>query len=406
MMIALEHKDSTQGSYEASLKCLQNKSHPCSLQYNYTYAEGFQELHNGLYGQPGGNFIDQEELSKEYTQQPVYHHDFGSWSTNPDCNSVALNQLNAFQGQFHPFAVNYGYQYAPANMFTPNPYDHLLQDFQYFVVIDFEATCDKEKNPHPQEIIEFPSVIVNGVTGQLEACFQTYVRPTCNQVLTDFCKDLTGIQQIQVDRGVTLSEALLRHDKWLEKKGIKNTNFAVVTWSNWDCRVMLESECRYKKIRKPPYFNRWINLRVPFQEVFGDDRCNLKQAVEKAGLTWQGRAHCGLDDAKNTARLLALIMHKGFKFAITNSLAYSANDGSFTLKHTPENPPFFSPQPQKLLELRPQLPQYHHFCYCGVTSSNGVVRKPGPKQGSLFYGCGNWTAARGARCHYFEWASP
>ncbi|KAL8529277.1 hypothetical protein ACS0TY_006633 [Phlomoides rotata] len=291
-------------------------------------------------------------------------------------------------------------------MFSLNPYDHLLQDFQYFVVIDFEATCDKGKNPHPQEIIEFPSVIVNSITGQLEACFQTYVRPTCNQVLTDFCKDLTGIQQIQVDRGVTLSEALLRHDKWLEKKGIKNTNFAVVTWSNWDCRVMLESECRYKKIRKPPYFNRWINLRVPFQEVFGDDRCNLKQAVEKAGLTWQGRAHCGLDDAKNTARLLALIMHKGFKFAITNSLAYSTNDGSFTWNPAPEKPPFISPQPQKLLELHPPLPQYPHFCYCGVTSSKGVIRKPGPKQGSLFFGCGNWTVARGARCHYFEWASP
>jgi ERI1 exoribonuclease 2 len=61
---------------------------------------------------------------------------------------------------------------------------------------------------------------------------------------------------LQVDRGVTLSEALLRHDKWLENKGIKNTSFAVVTWSNWDCRVMLESECRFKKIRKPPYFNR------------------------------------------------------------------------------------------------------------------------------------------------------
>jgi ERI1 exoribonuclease 2 len=39
---------------------------------------------------------------------------------------------------------------------------------------------------------------VSSVTGQLEACFQTYVRPTCNQLLSDFCKDLTGIQQIQV----------------------------------------------------------------------------------------------------------------------------------------------------------------------------------------------------------------
>lgn len=73
-----------------------------------------------------------------------------------------------------------------------------FQDFQYFVVIDFEATCDKERKPHPQEIIEFPSVLVNSVTGQLEASFQTYVRPVYHQFLTDFCKELTGIQQIQV----------------------------------------------------------------------------------------------------------------------------------------------------------------------------------------------------------------
>lgn len=150
---------------------------------------------------------------------------------------------------------------------------------------------------------------------------------------------------------------------------------------------------------------RWINLRVPFHEVFGGDRCNLKQAVEKAGLTWQGRAHCGLDDATNTAHLLSLIMHKGFKFSITNSLPFDTGDGSFTWKPTQDKPLYVLPQPQKLQQVRP-LVQYHHCCYCGVTSSRGVIRKPGPKQGSLFFGCGNWTAARGARCHYFEWASP
>ncbi|KAK6119193.1 hypothetical protein DH2020_047067 [Rehmannia glutinosa] len=384
MMIALEHKDTTQRNYEAPIKGLQSKGHhPCTLQYNNIYAEGFPKLHDGLRAKPGGNFKDPDclssseplESSEECTQRPIYHHDFGSWSASPDSNTVSLCQLNAFQGQFHPFAVNYRFQYAPVNMVPQNyPYDYQFQDFQYFVVIDFEATCDKEKNPHPQEIIEFPSVIVSSITGQLEACFQTYVRPTCNHVLSDFCKDLTGIQQLQVDRGVTLSEALLRHDKWLEKKGIKNTNFAVVTWSNWDCRVMLESECRYKKIRKPPYFNRWINLRVPFQEVFGGVRCNLKQAVETAGLTWQGRAHCGLDDAKNTARLLALIMHKGFKFSITNALDSQTSDGSFSFKPTQEKPLFVSPQSQKLPELRPPLPQYHHYCYCGVTSSKGVIQ--------------------------------
>ncbi|KAF6150075.1 hypothetical protein GIB67_002857 [Kingdonia uniflora] len=200
-----------------------------------------------------------------------------------------------------------------------------LQEFNYFVVIDFEATCDKDKKPNPQEIIEFPSVLVNSMNNQIESSFQTYVRPIFHQHLTNFCKDLTGIQQEQVDRGVLLSEALLMHDKWLEDIGVKKTNFAVVTWGDWDCSTMLESECRFKRIRKPDYFNRWINLRVPFNEVYRGVRCSLIEAVELACIPWEGRPHCGLDDARNTARLLISLMSRGLRFSITNSMMSPQN---------------------------------------------------------------------------------
>jgi len=125
-----------------------------------------------------------------------------------------------------------------------------------------------------------------------------------------------------------------------------------------------------------------------------------------AGLVWQGRAHCGLDDAKNTARLLALLMHKGFKFSITNSLMCQTTDHSLMWKQSPEPQSFSLHQPQKLKDMHAPVFHYHPYCFCGVKSSRGMVRKPGPKQGSIFFGCGNWTAARGALCHYFEWASP
>ncbi|XP_034921199.1 uncharacterized protein [Populus alba] len=409
-MMALESKETMQRSCEASLKCLQIKGFPCGNSF-----EGFPEFKEEIGAHPGRDVVEPVhslsseflELPSEFHNKPAYHHDFGSWPTfYPDSQKMQQRQMNCFESQFYPFPPETQFQYAPFSMFSQGyPLEIQFQDFQYFVVIDFEATCDKERNPHPQEIIEFPSVIVSSVTGQLEACFQTYVRPTCNQLLSDFCKDLTGIQQIQVDRGVTLSEALLRHDKWLENKGIKNTKFAVVTWSNWDCRVMLESECRFKKIRKPPYFNRWINLKVPFRDIFGGARC-LKEAVEMAGLHWQGRAHCGLDDAKNTARLLALLMRRGIRFSITNSLMWHTTDSSLSCKQSAENLSLAPHQPHKLKEIHiPGFP-YHPFCFCGVKSSKGMVRKPGPKQGSLFFGCGNWTATRGARCHYFEWVSP
>ena len=147
-------------------------------------------------------------------------------------------------------------------------------------------------------------------------------------------------------------------------------------------------------------------MKVPFREVFGGARCNLKEAVQMAGLTWQGRAHCGLDDAKNTARLLALLMRRGFKFSITDSLMCQPADETFMWKLPPlDHPAFTSYQPQKMRTLHVPVLQLHPHCYCGVKSSKGMVRKPGPKQGSFFFGCGNWTAARGARCHYFEWAS-
>lgn len=437
-MITLEHKETVLSTCEASIRCLQVKEeegHP---------SDGFPELKDDV-PTPGGSKLDTENRinsepvepsSKDFNGKPIaFINGFNPWLPfHPEASNV-VHCPYAFQTPFYPFPAENHLPYAaPYNIFPQSyPHDNWFQEFQYFVVIDFEATCDKAKNPHPQEIIEFPSVIVSSMTGQLEACFQTYVRPTCNQLLSEFCTDLTGIQQIQVDRGVTLTEALLRHDKWLEKKGIKNSNFAVVTWSNWDCQVMLESECRYKKIRKPPYFNRWINLKIPFREVFGGRSCNLKEAVQMAGLAWQGRAHCGLDDAKNTARLLAYLMRKGFKFSFTDSLLCEPaadHNRPFTWKQQyPVDPFIFPPfhlpyhrvkdMPNNIsnnnnpvIQVRPiiqtTLHHHHHYpyCHCGVKSSKGMVRKPGPKQGSCFFGCGNWTTTRGARCQYFEWASP
>lgn len=126
-----------------------------------------------------------------------------------------------------------------------------------------------------------------------------------------------------------------------------------------------------------------------------------------AGLAWQGRAHCGLDDAKNTARLLALLMHRGFKFSITNSIMWQTADQSITRKLSSEQLSFVPQYLQRAKDMHMNTPmfQYHPHCYCGVKSSRGMVRKPGPKQGSQFFGCGNWTATRGALCQYFEWST-
>ncbi|XP_073100571.1 uncharacterized protein [Elaeis guineensis] len=417
-----------QGRIEASSGCLRTKafclnSHECGNAF-----ERFPEPKKEMNIDPGGTMESGNPSKRESSappnqaySRPCYQQDWPNF--HPDVQNFWQSPVNIVETHFYPmnreyaFPVENKFHYPPFRMFAHGyPHEFQFQEFQYFVVIDFEATCDKEKNPYPQEIIEFPSVLVNSMTGQLEASFQTYVRPLYHQCLTDYCKELTGIQQIEVDRGVPLSEALLMHDKWLEDKGIKQKNFAVVTWGDWDCRVMLESECRFKSLRKPPYFNRWINLKVLFQEVFGM-RCNLGEAVQQAGLAFEGRPHCGLDDARNTARLLTHLMHRGVKFSITNSLVWQPGDCPLTWQSPPDHPMDPGQQTQKLKELQVPPFQFHPFmepitgeicgnCFCGVRCSKSVVRKPGPMQGRCFFGCGRWTPTRRAVCNYFRWASP
>ncbi len=70
------------------------------------------------------------------------------------------------------------------------------QPFDYFLVVDFEATCDWKVQPQPQEIIEFPCMKVNASTLEVDSVFHEYVRPKVHPILTDFCTELTGIVQV------------------------------------------------------------------------------------------------------------------------------------------------------------------------------------------------------------------
>ncbi|KAM3329618.1 hypothetical protein ACQJBY_026577 [Aegilops geniculata] len=310
----------------------------------------------------------------------------------------------------------------------------LEQDFDFLVVVDFEATCVKDGRIFPQEIIEFPAVLVDGATGRIVSAFRRYVRPKHHPVLTQFCRELTGIRQEDVDGGVELGDALWLHDSWLKaatagagnKRGVR---LAVVTWGDWDCRTMLEFECRFKGIEKPSCFDQWINLRVPFQAALGGGgRVNLQEAVRAAGLDWEGRLHCGLDDALNTARLLAEIMRRGVKITITGSLApplpfqQKQQPGTSPCGGSPAlAPPPIQQQPPRTgpcsgtfalvpapapIQQKQQPPQPHIispcggssacFSYCGVSTT--VAMEPVPMRS----GCSNWTPAMGP---YFLWSN-
>ncbi|OEL23983.1 hypothetical protein BAE44_0014997 [Dichanthelium oligosanthes] len=61
----------------------------------------------------------------------------------------------------------------PAGMARTERPQLLRERFDQFVVIDFEATCEKDTRIYPQEIIEFPAVLVDAATGRPLSEFRT-----------------------------------------------------------------------------------------------------------------------------------------------------------------------------------------------------------------------------------------
>jgi len=74
-----------------------------------------------------------------------------------------------------------------------------------YVVVDLEATCWEGSSVENMEVIEIGAVSLDGEILQPISDFQQLVRPTTNPVLTDYCKDLTGIEQQQIDSAPDLS---------------------------------------------------------------------------------------------------------------------------------------------------------------------------------------------------------
>ncbi|GJJ70550.1 3'-5' exoribonuclease 1 [Entomortierella parvispora] len=98
---------------------------------------------------------------------------------------------------------------------------HQNSRYDYYLCFDVEATCEKGFSfEFPNEVIEFPVVLLDGSTLEVVDEFQSYVRPTYRPTLSEFCVELTGIQQETIDAAPTFTEMLILFDEWLTKHGI------------------------------------------------------------------------------------------------------------------------------------------------------------------------------------------
>uniref|UniRef100_S4RWV4 Exoribonuclease 1 n=1 Tax=Petromyzon marinus TaxID=7757 RepID=S4RWV4_PETMA len=217
--------------------------------------------------------------------------------------------------------------------------------FNYICVIDFEATC-QEHNPRdfPHEIIEFPVVLLNTSTLQIEDTFQEYVKPFLNPTLSNFCTSLTGITQETVDAADYFPEVIDRVVNWMRQKGLGTTyTYAILTDGSWDMARFLNIQCQLSQLPYPRFAKKWINVRKTFCYFFKRVTKNTKKRssrtmLECLELQPEGRAHSGLDDSRNIARVAGSLLSRGCCLRLNERLSQgrvTAVRGGETLAATP-----------------------------------------------------------------------
>lgn len=185
--------------------------------------------------------------------------------------------------------------------------------FDCYAVLDFEATCDDGQRMDPQEVIEFPIVLVDATKREVVDEFRTYVRPERHQRLSRFCTELTGIVQAAVDSAPVWTVALRQAEEWLDAqlagRGFRRCVF--VTCGDWDLKTMMPGQCAVVGQQVPRRFRYWLNIKNLFRTVTTKHGKGMKEMLTELGLPLDGRHHSGLDDSRNIAKILLSLLGRG-----------------------------------------------------------------------------------------------
>lgn len=221
------------------------------------------------------------------------------------------------------------------------------QPWEYFLVLDVEATCLPSTDfTWPNEIIEWPVILLawddkddEGRASQLRVVdeFRSFVQPTWRPILTEFCTTLTGISQKDVDAAPPFPEVmdefhnfLCRHGLVCAKTGQRLRKFAWATDGPFDIRDFVVKQCFISKMKMPEWIRgdvidvrkkvaAWLvaTEKIPAKNPgkwFPGHSLNISRQLSALSLPpFQGRQHSGIDDTRNIARILTELGRRGVK---------------------------------------------------------------------------------------------
>jgi inhibitor of KinA sporulation pathway (predicted exonuclease) len=170
-----------------------------------------------------------------------------------------------------------------------------------FIIYDLEATCWEGRPPKMvQETIEIGAVKTNEY-GEVLGQFNRFVRPVINPNLSFFCRKLTSIDQVTVNRAAQFAEVIEDFQEWV---GIyDDEEHLLCSWGNFD-KTQLIRDAELHDLEFDWIEDFHINLKKQYHEIKRwRNYKGLKRVVEHEGFEFTGIYHRAISDAQNLAKV-------------------------------------------------------------------------------------------------------
>ena len=139
----------------------------------------------------------------------------------------------------------------------------LVNGYRHIVVVDIEHTCTENGSipPEERETIEIGAVLIDTCSLDVVDEFSELIRPITHPKLSQFCIELTGIKQAELDVAAHFPEVFAHFIDWLPD----NSDSVLATWGSYDI-VQLNIDCAVHGMAAfKPSIN--LNLKIAFKEA-------------------------------------------------------------------------------------------------------------------------------------------
>ena len=167
-----------------------------------------------------------------------------------------------------------------------------------YILFDIEATCwDGYHSNGIQEVIELGSIAIDRYGDESDR-FLELVRPVINARLSHYCRELTGIAQVDVDTAPVFEEVYEKFEEWARPE--PDTWF--VSWGDFDPKILNEECQRYWG--EDSMIQNHLDLRNAYATMKSlPPKISLIKALEYEQREFEGKPHRALPDTQNMAHI-------------------------------------------------------------------------------------------------------